>query len=64
VSSTEVIQRAATPALQVELLTASASNPDPSVGEECRKADLDIAVGEGCRSAERLTPRQSSVKEL
>jgi hypothetical protein len=56
----EVIQRAATPALQVEIPTAAAtpalqveipttevaaSNPDPSVGEEDLQADLDTAVG-------------------
>jgi hypothetical protein len=27
-----------------------ASNPNPSMGEECRKADLDTAVGEDARS--------------
>jgi hypothetical protein len=47
VSSTEAIQRAVALALQVELPTASVttSNPDPSVEEECRKADLDTGVG-------------------
>jgi hypothetical protein len=37
VSSIEAFQRAAVPALQVELPMASAmaSNPDPVVGEEC-----------------------------
>jgi hypothetical protein len=52
VSSTAAIQRAAAPALQVELLMASAmaSTLDPSVGEECQKADLDMAVGEYARS--------------
>jgi hypothetical protein len=42
----------AAPALQVELPTASviASNPDPSVGEECQKADLDTAMGEDAKS--------------
>jgi hypothetical protein len=41
-----VIQRAATPALQVEIPTAlvTASTPDSSVGE-CRKANLDTGVG-------------------
>jgi hypothetical protein len=40
------------PTLQVELPTTSttASNPDLVVGEECRKAGLDKAVGEGARS--------------
>jgi hypothetical protein len=40
------------PALWVELPTASvmASNLDPSVGEVCRKADLDMVVGEDARS--------------
>jgi hypothetical protein len=27
-----------------------ASNPDPSMGEECRKVDLDTALGEDARS--------------
>jgi hypothetical protein len=47
VSSTEVIQRAAAPALQVEIPTvsASASTPDPSMGEEGLQADLDTTVG-------------------
>jgi hypothetical protein len=55
VSSTEVIQRAAAPALQVELPTPSAmtSTSGPSVGEECRKADLDTAVGDDARSLEQ-----------
>jgi hypothetical protein len=40
------------PALQVELPMASAttSTPDPSVGEEWQKADLDTAVGEDARN--------------
>jgi hypothetical protein len=52
VSSTEAIPRAAAPALQVELSTASASvsNPDPFMGEECQKDDLNTAVGEDARS--------------
>jgi hypothetical protein len=52
VFSTEVIQRAAAPALQVNLPMASvaASNADPSVGKECWKADLDMVVGEDARS--------------
>jgi hypothetical protein len=52
VSSTETVQRAAALALQVELPTASAtaSSPDPFVGEECRKADLNMAVVEDARS--------------
>jgi hypothetical protein len=37
VSSTEAIGRAAASALQVDLpmASATASNPDPTVGEEC-----------------------------
>jgi hypothetical protein len=48
VSSTEAIQRAAATALQVKIPIASAmaSTPNPSVGEECRKADLNTAVEE------------------
>jgi hypothetical protein len=51
VSSTEAFQRAATPSLQVELpmAMATASNPDLAVEEECRKTDIDTAVGEGTR---------------
>jgi hypothetical protein len=47
--SIEAFRRVMTPALQVELPMASltASNPDLAVGEECRKANLDMAVGEG-----------------
>jgi hypothetical protein len=47
------------PALQVELPTASltASNPDPAVGEECRKAGLDTTVGEGARSLDLKAAR-------
>jgi hypothetical protein len=47
VSSTKAIQRAATPALQVEIhmASASASTPDPSVEEEGLQTDLDTAVG-------------------
>jgi hypothetical protein len=51
VSSTEVIQRAAVPAFQVEIHTtsATASTLDPSVGEECLQANLDMGVGEDSR---------------
>jgi hypothetical protein len=40
------------PALQVENPTVSAtsSTPDPSMGEECWKADLDTDMGEDVRS--------------
>jgi hypothetical protein len=49
VSSTEAIGRAAASALQVDLpmVSATASNPDPTVGEECQKTNLDTAVGGG-----------------
>jgi hypothetical protein len=57
VSSTEVIQRVGAPVLQVELLTASTNNPDPSVGEECRKANLDTVVGEDSRSLDLYVAR-------
>jgi hypothetical protein len=52
VSSTEAIQRAVMLAFQVELpmVSVMASTPDLSMGEECRKADLDTAVGEDARS--------------
>jgi hypothetical protein len=50
--STEEIQRAVVTALQVELSTTSAmaSNPDPSVGQECQKANLDTTVGKDAKS--------------
>jgi hypothetical protein len=59
VSSTEAIQRATAPALHVELpmTSATTSNPDPSMGEECRKADLDTVVGEDARSMDLKAPR-------
>jgi hypothetical protein len=43
----EAVQRAAVPILQVEIpmMTASASSPDPSMGEEGLEADLDTTVG-------------------
>jgi hypothetical protein len=31
-----------------------ACNPDLAVGEECYKTDLDMAVGEGARSLDRV----------
>jgi hypothetical protein len=51
VSSTEAIQRAGAPALQVEIPTtlSTASSPDPFVGEEWLQADLDTGVGEDAR---------------
>jgi hypothetical protein len=33
------------------------STPDPSMGEECRKADLDMAMGEDTRSLDLLAAR-------
>jgi hypothetical protein len=47
-----VFQRATTSIPQVELTTASmmASNPDPSVREECHKVVLDTVVGKDARS--------------
>jgi hypothetical protein len=49
----------AAPILQMELPTAStmASNPDPSVGEECQKADLDTTVGENTRNLDLMVAR-------
>jgi hypothetical protein len=54
----EAIQRAATPALQVEIPKASMtpSTPDPSVGEECLQADLDMGVGEDARRLDTRWP--------
>jgi hypothetical protein len=55
---------AVAPTLQVvqPMASATASNPDPAVGEECRKTDLDMAVGEGARSLDLLVAR--SLKEV
>jgi hypothetical protein len=52
VSSTEVIQRAVAPTLQMEPPTVlmADSNSDPSVAEECQKAGLDMAMGEDVRN--------------
>jgi hypothetical protein len=43
----------------VELATASAtaSNPDPVVGEDCWKTDLDTAMGEGAKSLDRVAAK-------
>jgi hypothetical protein len=63
VSSTAAIQRAAPPALQVEIPTAStlalvsASTPDPSVGQECLQADLDTVVGADASSLDPKVAR-------
>jgi hypothetical protein len=50
---TKVIQRVATPALQVEIpmasVSASTNTPDPPVGK-CLQADLDTAVGADANS--------------
>jgi hypothetical protein len=55
-----VIQRVAAPVLQVEIpmALASASTPDPSVGEECLQADLDTAVG---ADASSLDPKAARI---
>jgi K+-transporting ATPase c subunit len=57
----EAIQRAATPALQVEIPTASgsasASALDPSVGKECLQADLDMAVAADASSQDPKAAR-------
>jgi hypothetical protein len=59
-SSTEAIQKVAAPALHVGIPTvsASASTPDPSVGEECLQADLDTAVG---TDASSLDPKAARI---
>jgi hypothetical protein len=59
VSSTEAIQRAATPALQMEIPTtaALASSPDPSMGEEGLQADLDTVVGADASSLDLKAAR-------
>jgi hypothetical protein len=56
VSSIEAFQRVVTLALQVELPMASAvaSNPNPVVGEECWKTDLEVA---GARSLHTVMAR-------
>jgi hypothetical protein len=59
VSSTEAFQWTAVPTLQVELPTATAtpSNPNLVVGEECQKDYLDKDVGEGARSLDLKAAR-------
>jgi hypothetical protein len=59
VSSMEAIQRAAVPALQVEIPTASAttSTPDPFVGEQSLQDDLDTGVEEDARSLDPKAAR-------
>jgi hypothetical protein len=37
-----------------------ARNPDPTVGEECRKTNLDTTVGEGARSLDQKAARSLS----
>jgi hypothetical protein len=43
------------------MASVTASNPHPTVGQECRKPDLDMNVGEGARSmdlkAARILPK-------
>jgi hypothetical protein len=55
----EAMQRAATPALQVEIPTASvlASTHGPSVGEQCLQADQDTAIGADASSLDPKAPR-------
>jgi hypothetical protein len=55
----EAIQRAATPALQVEIpmVSGSTSTPDPCVGEEGLHADLDMAVGADASSLDQKAAR-------
>jgi hypothetical protein len=36
--------------VKLPTVSATTSNHDPIVREECRKVDLDTAVGEGIRS--------------
>jgi hypothetical protein len=59
-SSTEAIHRTVAPALQVEIpmMAASASSPDPFVGEEGFQADLDTAVG---ADASSLDPKAARI---
>jgi hypothetical protein len=59
VPSMEAFQRAVAPALQAELPTmlAMTSNPNPSMGEECRKADLDTTMWEGVRNMDLKASR-------
>jgi hypothetical protein len=49
----------AVPALQVELLTvsATANNPDLAVGDEYRMANVDTTVGEGAKSLDLKADR-------
>jgi hypothetical protein len=56
----EAIQRAAAPALQVEIpmVSASVSTPNLYVGDECLQADLDMAVG---TNASSLDPKAAII---
>jgi hypothetical protein len=36
------------------MASATANNPDPTVGEECWKTDLDMTVGEGTKSLDSV----------
>jgi hypothetical protein len=58
-SSMEAIQRVVAPALHVEIpmMEASTSTPDPSIGQECLQADLDMAVGEDTNSLDLKAAR-------
>jgi hypothetical protein len=40
------------------MASAMTSTPDPSVGEECLQADLDMGVGEDAR---RLDPKAARI---
>jgi hypothetical protein len=46
-SSMKAFQRVAAPTLQMEIpmALATASKPDPAMGEECRKTNMDTTVG-------------------
>jgi hypothetical protein len=60
VSSTEAIQRAAAPAIQVEIpmMMVAASSPGPSVGAEGLQADPDTAIG---TDASSLDPKATRI---
>jgi hypothetical protein len=45
------------PTLQVEQPMVMVSNPDPGVGEECQKTDLDTIVGESAKILDLLAAK-------
>jgi hypothetical protein len=47
----------ANPPLEIPMMSASASTPDPSVGEECLQADMSRAIGADASSLDLKAAR-------